>query len=287
MVLTANENVSDVRDWKAKIFLDNSSEKGFKKGDFQGVGYIGVSYTSNEIIPIPRSDEHQSGYELIEEFHYKKYISNENFITIFALGNNYVQPRDLDNALIAYQKFLDYGGNNNLEVNLDPYSHDKKTYKTISDFLNDNGSETETKGELNPKGKELIATLEKFARQYSNLVNKKRLSDDDKLNYIMDIYIFFENLLKDKDTSKLNGIGFHQSVLKTYLETLNDAQKEKNLVQAASTIFTYYGFKNKIHNILKYIIIKNEKSKKIINNYQEYFGDLNLAYNEFVRIGNI
>ena len=80
--------------WQAKVLLDNSADKGVKKGQWESPRYVLISLDSNNIIPVAISDEHQTGYDLLYEYYYKKkLIKQENYISIDGNGTTYRERR--------------------------------------------------------------------------------------------------------------------------------------------------------------------------------------------------
>ena len=112
-------------------------------------------------------------------------------------------------------------------------------------------------------------------------------SDEEIIDYIKNATMFFKNLLKDSNTEKLVNINFQVFYLKSYLKTLNIAKKEVNFINANSVIFNFTGFVFCIATTLKFIDWEVIIDENVIKNYQEYFGDLNLAFQEFTRIDKL
>lgn len=109
-------DLGNIGKWTAKVVLGNSGR--LKKGEDDKVGYVAINTKGGDIIPIARSDEHQSGYELLYHLQKKGVISKaSDYITLYN-GNNYPdykigdKDEDISQYVDAVKKWLSYGGMN-------------------------------------------------------------------------------------------------------------------------------------------------------------------------------
>lgn len=266
-------NLSNVKNWKAKILLGNSMPENKKVGDWDEVGYTAISTKDNIIIPIARADEHQTGQELIYHLISKRLIPKGDYVTIFQ-GNNFIYNDDqLADAKIAYQKWLSYGKKN---TRVEQMGGGAAGFMT--DFINANSLKdltgTAKKGQLNAFGRELIKDLEEIAKM-SVRVNKTENPDDiEKFNNMaLDFFNNHYMSIIDMDLD-IN--------IKEKEESLNkNFQDYKNTDQM---FFGMNGIKNKIHMALRKA---NPKDKYVYNKLVQVFGDIAFAKKEFDRLGNI
>lgn len=270
-------DMSNVKNWKVKIILGNnlSSKENKKVGDWDGVGYVMIATKSNNIIPIARSDEHQTGYDLIEHLQDKKLIKEEPYTPIYTLSQDYIysdHKDHLENKLNIYKKFLEYGGNN---IKVD--DSNSNYIGTIEDIIARNGNVKIKKGEVMPFGRKIIDSLDEIATLLTKILKSPNESLIHKLN--------------DKALSFLENNRFilmvELDIDNEFIDTLNiDINKnydEYNIVDKG--FFGMNGIKNQIHkNIKQAIKNPNDYSSKGI---AKIFGDITKANNEFNRLGNI
>lgn len=274
------DGINNAKNWKAKTILANS---GGIKGKMDGVRYVGISVDSNIIVPISISDEHQNGYELLNYFINKNLIPNEDYITIYATGNNYVyseNKKDIANTIKAYQKFLAYGGSNRPVIAGEYYRGDMK------DYINRGGNVTIKKGEIQGAGKDIIDSLEHITKQYNKFLDAippsgevKRLFEFTKefLNRFLGINGYIIELVSDN---------LNSDYIEKLIKQIEDEEDELDFHTLDLTIFAYDGLKNMLHNELRKLIKPNADKYKV-DKYKRIFGDLKQAYLEFNRLGNL
>jgi len=265
-------NLSNVKNWKAKILLGNSMPEGKKVGDWDEVGYTAISTKDNTIIPIARSDEHQAGYELIHSLRTKKLIHNVDYKTVFR-GNNYIyNEEDFNISKTVFQKWLSYGGNNTRVEEMGGEVAGFMTDIIKANSLKDLAG-TVKKGQLKSFGRELVKDLEELAKM-SIRVNKTESPED--------IEQYNNMALNFLDTHIWSLIDCGLSQLKEKEESLNkNFQDYKNTDQM---FFGMNGIKNQIHMALRKA---NAKDKYEYGKLIKIFGDIDFAKKEFDRLGNI
>lgn len=269
-----NENFSKVRDWKAKVYLENSRGEGdAEKGEFGQVGYTMIDVDSGFIVPIARSDEHHMGYDLIEYLTNRKLIPKGNYYPIF-FGSNYVYneyPEEVRRAIKAFKIWRENGGENtpvsnggNSEINF--------TIK-MDDFIKSNGNIFIPNGELLPIGKRIIRYLDKCASLIKDFhlgknIKKEQVRDYAKLivSELKGSYCFF------KETESLE-------------KAIIEFEKNSNFKKLEEELFSHNGFKNSIHmDIREGIKDPNSFSARDV---LKIFGDIDFANREFNRLSMI
>ena len=255
--------------WTTKCWLNNSGE------NEPGVGYIAIDPATGMLVPIARSDEHRTGYELLQHLMAKKIIPRAKWITIWALGDNYVyDDKHAKEMLPAFKKWREIGGPN---LPVKAAARKEGFHVSFDDFIAAEGNpKTNWSGELAPAGKKIVEAFEKVAQFYAkhhkagkSLSTKPLVTAAQRLMKLLDHYLRF---VLDHDKMKKA----EQALLD--LEAATDL---KPLEKFESTIFAYDGVKNDLHTILR----KNEKFDA--SNLRDVFGDVNLAKAEFDRLGSI
>lgn len=267
-----------ISNWKTKIILCNSpnSDKGDKVGNWDEVGYVGVSYDDHDnlIVPIARADEHQNGYELLGYFFRKGILPHDKFRTIFTSGHyNYVYyNEDHELCAKAYKRFLEYGGKNS-SLLVRWRAEDGRTQEADIDlktFVKVNGNISKLKlllkeeGVLSPDGKEFIDFLFYLSlklKDYRNPKPEEYYKDRwNKATTTQDIANFIHKEIKILDKIKFMNALYYEIQLKRAANKF-DVDKIEELV------FTHDGLKNTIHMMLR------KKDKKL----KPFFGNLELA----------
>jgi hypothetical protein len=296
--------LNNYKNWKVKVLLANSAGDEVKKGDWESPRYVMISLDSNNIIPIAISDEHQTGYDLLYEYYYKKkLIKQENYVSIDGNGTTYLygRPGDTNNLkndakkIEAFKKWLSYGGENQPVKSGSGGGY----IGDMEDIIERNGNIEIIKGKLAKPGQRIIDTIEKLAKEYNRFLSIEKKyrepNESDIQNFISETLSF----IKDIDNSAsgpyygLMGFGRDKNFLTVdkvdkLIKILEIAIKENNYHKAADTLFTFNGIKNLIHNKLRFI----NKTKKISSygdesKYLALFGDVELALREFERLGEI
>jgi len=273
-------DISNVKNWKTQIILNNSGGDKLVKGDYDEVGYIMINTKTSDIIPIARSDEHHRGEDLLYHFFQKRLIDNVDYVPIFSVGNNYFYKNDYDikreekelkEYLIVVKKFLNYGGKNlplnivgrkNYKIDFEIFEKLNGNFESIKEYV-------ENFGELSDDAESLIVYLERIAL----MCRTYRLGEDKKITpkYIL-----------DKADTYFNGYYKILSKIK-FMDTfriqrnIDKAIVTFDLDLLEQTLFAYNGLKNTIHTMLKE---KNEKLKP-------FFGNLDIALEKFNQLSAI
>ena len=264
-------DISNIAKWKAKVILANS---GGNKGEWDDVGYVGFDYKTATLIPIARSDEHHKGEDLIDYYIDQKLVPKRNYKFIWSTGSsaNYLHDdATLKEMIPVYKKWLEIGGANlKIKINRKMFS--------FQDAIDGVTSEKEYEGELAPYAKQLVKLLEKAAILYKRFLTKKSVKVEDIGDVVLELGEFLKahkSLIRD-DADK-----FIERIEKAGSNIIQGKDVEENM----KIIFGFDGLKNKIHTYLKGMIKStNEYSVARAN---EFFGDINFAYEEFNRLSAI
>lgn len=99
--------LSKVKEWEARILVGNSLGENKKIGDWDSVGYVMINLKTNEIVPIARADEHNTGYDMMHDIH----LPNVNeYFPIYDGRNCVYSKQNAKNMIIAAKKWLKWGG---------------------------------------------------------------------------------------------------------------------------------------------------------------------------------
>lgn len=237
---------SNVKNWKAKIILNNNSGRGTRVGDFEPVGYVLISLSSNYIIPVARSDEHQTGYDLLYHLINKYKLKPTDYQSMFMLGNHYVYGGEYEQKeKKTIQKAYHYGARNILirQANGERRSMDIADYiKYDGDFVNAIKISKEQKL-LSVEGQNFIDILTEITRLFEQYLtnplrqNKKFESSIVKISERLYHIIASNDVLYD--------------IVNKPLKLLDNAVESGDIKSIEHAIFSFGGIKNTIHMRLK------------------------------------
>lgn len=114
-------DLGSVDKWKAKIQIGNSMARDKNKGDYDDVGYVAINTEGEDIIPIARSDEHQAGYDYLDQLREEGGIGSiGDYITLYK-GTNYpmYSTNNVQQYAKACKRWRELGGANNPIVSQD------------------------------------------------------------------------------------------------------------------------------------------------------------------------
>jgi hypothetical protein len=272
-------NVKDIKEWKARIRVANN---GGKKGEYEDIGYLGIS-SDSILIPIARSDEHRAGYEYLWFLKKKGVIKDPSkFLTIFPLHESYFhlgydadkEHQDLLDSNVACLKL--WIKNTGWDIDLVSMARSWKgtATKFIKDFEGVSISDAFK-----------IDANENISKKTSDIpIIKKKIELTKEGKRIIELFQEIWKRFKSKNDLVFNSVYVLLDILKPYLD--NDIYMKffEKIVQAEGTediysiediVFGFFGIKNTIHNRLK---SKDPKLKKL-------FGNLKLATIEFDKLG--
>jgi hypothetical protein len=273
-------DLSNVNNWEAKTILANS---GGKVGEWSEVGYILINPNGDDIIPVSRNDEHQNGYELMHHLLDKGMIKLNSYVSIFSNGKNYIylsgaKEKIDEKTLMAYRKFVQYGGDSNGVVTITKqYWRDKGFQKliiTIDDMLSSlsNGKVVEKVDGISKIGKRVIDGLEEVSKLY--VQRSKRL---------FSAAYGFVNTFLTKLMYEL-GCDYSWEVVQQIKEELLRAESMEDYEKVGKLFFTMNGIKNNIHNAIR----KARSNDRFFSSetIKEFWNDIEAADNEFQRLAN-
>jgi hypothetical protein len=276
-------SIADVRNWKAKNLFGSN---GGKIGEWDNVGYVGISIDSDIVVPVPRGDEHRAGYEYIYGAMRRKLIPKGDYISIWALetGNYFYADYEsikntnegLAHLLIAIEKYFSYGGKDSpLKLYGQGQFTDQET--TMSEFLRSGGLKNTKKDipmptELDESAELLLEDLRMFSNvSLDTIKNEKKIM---KLG---------EKILRDlEDIIRFDVGGEFKQLLKIPMEEAYGSDSSESMV---GNILGLAGVKNRLHTYLKKLL-KNGKEKDIVI-ANALFGSLKSMVDELNALGNI
>lgn len=272
----SSNTLANISDWRAKIILANSAPKGTKIGDWDEIGYVGISLKSNIIVPIARADEHQNGYELIQHLINKSLIPPEQYTTINPYGGYFHGRKE---EVEAYKKFREYGGKNILVKPI--YDADHIPYSSIDDIVSmenpyarhySEKREARQHHGISPVGKRILESLKEImigCRKQDPSVFGKAISLSETID--QNKYEFMKIMESAYDS--------------TTTAQLMNAEAKQDFSMVEHLLLKWNGVKNSLHNFLR----KNVGSGNNIDtrNLEAFWGDPKQALEELTRLGGI
>lgn len=168
-------SLSDVKTWQAKIILGNSIREDMKIGDWDKIGYVMINIKNNQLIPIPHSDEHHMGFDLLHYFGKKFKINPQNYTPISAYSNFIYSQDGMEEMIIAAKKWLSYGGPDAI---VRGGSHEFKMFGTLSDLVKHQMKMLSSPDRLAPTGERLLKAFEQAATINSNRLKRVKTGTD-------------------------------------------------------------------------------------------------------------
>lgn len=283
-------DMSNSKNWKSTKYFNPFTLRDEFKESGLGIRYILISLDSNHIIPINMNDEHQVGYDVLENVFYPDYkVPIENYISICSWGTHYIyhieNKEEREQQLLAFKKFLEYGGNSKNMIHFYGTEESKRNdYEmTVDEFLETEGSfkEFQTKiiksGKISNNGEELIKILEKMTLLWEEYVT----TDKERRKEYIQKQLF--ELAEDFDhflLMKSNWDGFlNNTDINKHRYKLKGAIDSSNIEELGRILFSHNGIKNFIH-----MKMKDPKYKK---QTKEFFWNVKKAISEFNRLSSI
>lgn len=286
-------DMSNSKNWKSTKYFQPFTLYDKYKESGLGIRYILISLNSNHIIPINMNDEHQTGYDVLYNVFYDKYkVPREKYISVCSWGNHYIwnMREEKQQQLQALTKFLEYGGNPNLNVNIRGGNSNEPDYEmTASAFVEFDGNLEEFKkktisdGKISPKGEEFISFLSKLGQLWRDYTITEREEENEKRRELKmkkigeqiipitdDLYSFIFMNYRDSELLK--------EVYSKFYSKLKDAVDKLDVNKVGDVLFTHNGIKNFIH-----IQLKEPRNKYV----KEFFWNVKKAKIEFDRLSNL
>ena len=259
-----SDDISNIKDWKARIISGNSMSDDKKVGDWEEVGYVWISLVDNTIIPLARSDEHHQGYDCIVE---NLKINASDYHPVFLGGDCYSEqskqyPYNQEEAAelkISLLKLQYYGRDlDSILVSLSYILNDWSTKPiTGTKFVEEKyGKEKWNETELTPLATKLIKSFEKLSKTYQALKDDKK-SSEDLINDVTDLYDTC-NEIKFIDGTKL----FNNVMLEDVYNQINRYENgQQNFLEGS--LFGFGGIRNQIHNSLRHYINNDDLNNQL------------------------
>jgi hypothetical protein len=259
-------------EWKARVLQGNSGE--VKVGGWDAVGYVMISTDSPNILPIARCDEHHCGYEVLREVYFgKKLVPRENYLPIFAFGNNYVWKENATAMQEACRRFRLYGGRNGIIQGMNEH---RSYIANMDDFIAGTGSLVIPAGELSPVGKHVIGELEAIAK---GVVGKRK-------DVFGMAYDFIEWLAQNRFVVR-RALVFGDETFDAWRKEALQAEADEDFERLARLFFTFHGIKNNFHNRIRMVVRVKAGSPFDVEDVRGFWGDLDVAMAEFDRLSQI
>lgn len=244
---------SNAGNWKAKILVGNSLSEGKKRGQWEEVGYCMISTKSNYIIPVARSDEHQTGYELLDELLRKYKLPDLNYHSVYLLGNTFVyEGRYKADEFQAIKKAYEYGAT---DLTIKKMGTDKSM--SISEYIAADG-DFDAAQKRGKKERRVSVAGQKFI---DTLLAVIELFEQYRTNPMRQNPKFEERIITACE--KLDEMVFRNEVLSNILRWGDNKKNKENykafvaaieandINKIEETLFSFGGIKNAIHIMLK------------------------------------
>ena len=266
-------SLADIRNWKAKIYLNNSvpSDSKLGKGDMDEVRYIAVGLNTGVIFPIAIQDEHQSGYELIGHLKRKSMIPNDTYITVAGFGTTYVSESDSKEMIKALKLLLSYGLNPDLTIK----DWDRRGECSVEEYVNDKGFKPTQEGQLTKRGRRIIDELEKVSLSYKQFIYHENIATEERFKMEAKEFIgFIVDYARILDLANIPN----------YWDRIKVIMDSEDTKELADFIFSHNGIKNVIHTN-----VKNEIKAKSYNyaDIKNLVGDPLVFLDELNRLSNV
>ena len=284
-------DMSNSKNWKSTKYFTPFNLYDEYKESALGIRYVLISLDSNRIIPINMNDEHRLGYEVLYDVFYEKYkVSHEKYVSICTWGNHYVWnlSEEKKEQVGAIRKYLEYGGNPNLIINVRTGNSNEQYDMPASAFVEYDGNLQEFKkkilseDKISPNGEELIRILSKLGqlwrdytmneREEENEVRKTKVkwSIEQQITPVANSLCSFI-IMNHRDNPLL------EDLYDKFLKKLKSAVEDFNVNKIGDIVFTHNGLKNDIHIQLK------QPNKKM----KDFFWNVKKARIEFDRLSSL
>lgn len=267
-------DLGNVESWKVQIQSGNSMGRDSPGiGGWDKAGYVFVNPKTKEIVPIARSDEHNTGWDLMYDLEKKGIVKNvDDFQPIYIHGTHVYDREDKEPFKKAFQTWLDAGGKDiKVEIYRSSSVNDNERFiGTLSEFIAAKSFIPE-KGAIAKPGRELIGTFGKFGKAVEIALrdptkDSQAVKQAEAVLHALERYDSF-GILK-------------ATVLKQAEEALGSGDFQK--IQDA--FLGMNGLKNSIHQNLR----EAEGGKHMYQRELEaYFGDVGAAKKAFDALGDI
>jgi hypothetical protein len=264
-------DLSRAEEWRVKVLQGNSGDA--KVGAWDQVGYVMISTDSRNIIPIARSDEHHCGYEVLRDIYFrKKLVPKEDYVAVFAFGQNYVWEESAKNTQEAFRRFRQYGGRNSIVQGM----NERRYIANMDDFIAGTGSLIIPAGELSPVGKFVVAKLEAIAK---GVVGKRK-------DVFGAAYDFIEWLAQNVFVLR-RVLVFADDTFDAWQKEILQTEASEDYERLSRLFFTFNGIKNNFHNRIRMVVREKEGSIFDLADVRDFWGNLDVAMAEFDRLSQV
>jgi hypothetical protein len=267
---------ADVANWKAKILAANSAREGQNIGDWDEVGYVMINLRNNQIVPIARADEHQTGFDLLYDLTTKhRDINVQDYYPVFH-GNNYVyDAEDVAKMTIAAQKWLAYGGADGIVKGANGIS----LFGTLSDLVKHKMKLMAKTDTLAPTGERLLKAFQHVSSINATRVLKARSGSDTRA--VDRSFFGAAKTLVTLVAPIMQALWIDQPDPNTLVQTIATYAGNNNADGVEALLFGLPSVKNSIHQAIRQT---QDGTYMRARDVQAMFGNLELANSMLGRI---
>ena len=260
-------NIKNISQWKAKILTGNSLSNDKEVNNWEEVGYVWVSLVDNTIVPLARSDEHHRGYDALMDMNIKANDYYPVFLgaDYYDNGDNNQYPYNQKEAQylkIALLKLKYFGRDlNTIKVNMSYILQDFSTATiTATEFVEGKyGEEKYKDNELTPLGEKLLKTLEQLSSTYTYIIEHQS-SSDRLFKVVNNLYELCDDIKLDSGDKLFNSV-----MLDNIYEAMEMYDSGKGSRQLETTLFSFGGIRNTIHQALRMRKYEENLNKQLGN----------------------
>ena len=284
-------DMSNSKNWKSTKYFNPFNLYDQYKESALGIRYVLISLDSNHIIPINMNDEHRLGYEVLYDVFYDKYkVPHEKYVSICTWGNHYVWnlSQEKKEQVGAIKKYLEYGGNPNLIINVRTGNSNEQYDMPASAFVEYEGNlegfkkKIISENKISPNGEELIRILSKLGQLWRDYTMTEREEENEKRRNLKMKQIGEQIIPMADDLNSFIILNHRDSPLledlyDKFLKKLKSAVEDFNVNKIGDIVFTHNGLKNDIHIQLK------QSNKKM----KDFFWNVKKSRTEFDRLSSM
>lgn len=266
------ENVSS---WKAKVVLGNSVGKNDPEvGDMGDVGYVMLNPKTKEIVPIARSDEHHTGWDLLRHYKSKGIVKDiKGFYPIFSRGHTYIWG-EVEEAIPAFKLWMQNGGPDLAAETYSRSSGEKSLAAHLSTWVSVKHGEEFKEGVIPPVGKKIIKDLEAAALETAKVLKGKG-TEEKVYQYARDI------------AHTLISFHLYSQLPKNAEKKIDELEAKGDFQGIQDLLLGMNGIKNTLHQWIREFQDEKNRSGYDFDQFERFFGDPKLALKEFDRLGQI
>jgi hypothetical protein len=262
-------SLKDIGIWEAKILAANSPRVDQHIGDWDKVGYVMINLKSNELIPIARADEHNTGFDLLYKVSRGNRLFNVDDYKPIYFGPNYLyKESDIPPMTIAVSKWLSYGGPDLTIKGV----YGLNLFGSFTDLVRHKMQLIATSDKLAPVGERLINAFSALQKVNDRRVLLARSNRD--TSAIDQTFFRAAHALVKMIAPIMQAMWIDQPDPMTLVDTVQTFIDTQDIAGLETFLFSHRGVKNAIH-----MTIRKTKAGDYIRSdtVQAIFGNLDLA----------